>query len=148
MPERYVYFFDSAGLDEESLIALAGDDSAGLGSVAAGAADDPAGAFVADDAPALSVAVEPALPVFAEPDVFPFSFDVLTGEDWSVSESPSSNAEIETRFTNTTSIIAIRNQTIAVHIVTRVKTSPALAPNALDPPIPPKAPASPPPRPR
>jgi hypothetical protein len=33
-------------------------------------------------------------------------------------------------------------------IVMRVNTSPALAPNALDPPMPPNAPASPPPRPR
>jgi hypothetical protein len=36
----------------------------------------------------------------------------------------------------------------AVMIVIRVKTSPALAPKALDPPMPPSAPARPPPRPR
>lgn len=38
-------------------------------------------------------------------------------------------------------------QTSAVMIVTRVNTSPALVPNALWPPMPPKAPASPPPLP-
>ena len=36
----------------------------------------------------------------------------------------------------------------AVTIVIRVNTSPAFAPNALEPPIPPSAPANPPPRPR
>ena len=39
-------------------------------------------------------------------------------------------------------------QTDAVIIVTRVKMSPALVPKALEPPMPPKAPASPPPLPR
>lgn len=39
-------------------------------------------------------------------------------------------------------------QTAATPIVTLVKTSPALVPNALCPPMPPNAPASPPPRPR
>jgi hypothetical protein len=46
---------------------------------------------------------------------------------------------------------AIRQNAIqieAVMIVMRVKISPAFAPNALDPPMPPRAPASPPPRPR
>jgi len=46
---------------------------------------------------------------------------------------------------------AIKQKTIeidAVTIVIRVKISPAFAPNALDPPMPPRAPASPPPRPR
>src|SRR4051794_2985997 len=41
-----------------------------------------------------------------------------------------------------------RIQTRAVIIVTRVKISPALVPKALEPPIPPKAPARPPPLPR
>ena len=41
-----------------------------------------------------------------------------------------------------------RIQTSAVIIVTRVKMSPALVPKALEPPMPPKAPASPPPLPR
>jgi hypothetical protein len=48
-------------------------------------------------------------------------------------------------------INAVKQTTIqidAVMIVMRVNTSPALAPNALEPPIPPSAPASPPPRPR
>jgi hypothetical protein len=36
----------------------------------------------------------------------------------------------------------------AVMIVIRVNTSPAFAPNALEPPMPPSAPANPPPRPR
>ena len=39
-------------------------------------------------------------------------------------------------------------QTTAMIIVTRVKTSPALVPKALEPPTPPKAPARPPPLPR
>ncbi len=46
---------------------------------------------------------------------------------------------------------AIKQNTIqidAVTIVMRVNMSPAFAPNALDPPIPPRAPAKPPPRPR
>jgi hypothetical protein len=46
---------------------------------------------------------------------------------------------------------AIKQNTIqieAVTIVMRVKISPAFAPNALEPPMPPSAPAKPPPRPR
>ena len=39
-------------------------------------------------------------------------------------------------------------QIAAVIMVTRVKTSPALVPKALEPPAPPKAPARPPPLPR
>ena len=39
-------------------------------------------------------------------------------------------------------------QTSATTIVTRVNTSPALVPKALEPPTPPKAPARPPPLPR
>lgn len=155
MTDSKTYFFVSAGFAAESLFAGAADDSAGLDGETAGAAFEPSAAFDSVEEPALSVeepdlsvAEEPALPLLVAPEVFPFSLDVVTGEAWSVSDSPSSNAEIDTRFTNTTSIIAIPNQTIAVHIVTRVKTSPALAPNALDPPMPPNAPASPPPRPR
>ncbi len=148
MTDSKTYFFVSAGFAAESLFAGAADDSAGLDGETAGAAFEPSAAFDSVEEPDLSVADEPALPLLVAPEVFPFSLDVVTGEAWSVSDSPSSNAEIDTRFTNTTSIIAIPNQTIAVHIVTRVKTSPALAPNALDPPMPPNAPASPPPRPR
>ena len=44
--------------------------------------------------------------------------------------------------------IANKIQIVAAMMVTRVKVSPALVPNALWPPIPPKAPVSPPPRPR
>src|SRR6202161_2711811 len=47
-----------------------------------------------------------------------------------------------------TRIIAWAIQIAAVLIVTRVETSPALVPKALEPPVPPKAPASPPPLPR
>jgi len=52
------------------------------------------------------------------------------------------------RLDRITRIINITIQIRAVIIVILVKTSPAFVPNALDPPAPPKAPASPPPLPR
>lgn len=51
-------------------------------------------------------------------------------------------------FAHISAIRQIAIQIEAVMMVIRVKTSPALAPNALEPPIPPSAPARPPPRPR
>ena len=52
------------------------------------------------------------------------------------------------RLVRTTMNIESKIQAMATPTVTLVKTSPVLAPKALDPPIPPKAPASPPPLPR
>ncbi len=52
------------------------------------------------------------------------------------------------RLVMTTRSMAMSIQIDAVTIVIRVKVSPAFVPNALEPPTPPKAPASPPPLPR
>ena len=57
-------------------------------------------------------------------------------------------AEAFRRAVRTTRSMAMRIQTDAVITVIRVKMSPALVPKALEPPTPPKAPASPPPLPR
>jgi hypothetical protein len=57
-------------------------------------------------------------------------------------------AEAVRRLVITTRSMAIKIQTEAVTTVIFVKVSPALVPNALDPPTPPNAPASPPPFPR
>jgi hypothetical protein len=112
---------DSAGVDEPD---------AGAGAVVgadAGAGDDP----------------DPAAGDFALPrdDEDPSS---LVSEVGASGPQP----DVGLRLVRTTSSMAISIQTDAVITVTRVKVSPALVPNALDPPTPPKAPASPPPLPR
>jgi hypothetical protein len=58
------------------------------------------------------------------------------------------NPEVVRRLVVTTSSMAMSIQTVAVITVILVNVSPALVPNALDPPTPPKAPARPPPLPR
>src|SRR5271166_4947181 len=65
-------------------------------------------------------------------------------------ELGASAAQVEAfrRAVMTTSSMAMSIQIDAVTTVIRVKVSPALVPNALEPPTPPKAPASPPPLPR
>src|SRR5271157_1408383 len=65
-------------------------------------------------------------------------------------ELGASAAQVEAfrRAVMTTSSMAMSIQIDAVITVIRVKVSPALVPNALEPPTPPKAPASPPPLPR
>jgi len=65
-------------------------------------------------------------------------------------ELVASAAQVEAfrRLVMTTRSMAMSIQIAAVTTVIRVKVSPALVPNALEPPTPPKAPASPPPLPR
>lgn len=57
-------------------------------------------------------------------------------------------ADSPPRFDRITSSMFMTIQKAATDMVTRVKTSPAFVPNALEPPMPPKAPARPPPLPR
>jgi hypothetical protein len=87
--------------------------------------------------------------VDSDPEVFPLPRD---------EEEPSSlesdvgvsgpHPDAVRRLVMTTSSMAMRIQTDAVITVTLVNVSPALVPNALDPPTPPNAPAKPPPLPR
>jgi hypothetical protein len=71
--------------------------------------------------------------------------DGRTGPDAAGADEPSTSPWC---FDQNSAIKQIAIQIDAVMIVIRVKTSPAFAPNALDPPMPPNAPANPPPRPR
>lgn len=85
----------------------------------------------------------PVPPGEVEPGVVPVG---ATCPD-SLGNPPSSQAD-KPWFESTTKSMLMTNHTIAVMIVILVKTSPALVPNALEPPAPPNAPARPPPFPR
>ena len=81
---------------------------------------------------------------------FALDLEPLPGESASfdAANPESSQADAGLRLVRTTMSIESRIQAMATPTVTLVKTSPVRAPKALEPPIPPKAPASPPPLPR
>jgi hypothetical protein len=79
-------------------------------------------------------------------------FDLVRDEpgslDAEVAESAAPKTWAGFRLVRTTRSMAMRIQTAAVTTVILVNVSPAFVPKALEPPTPPKAPASPPPLPR
>ena len=76
------------------------------------------------------------------------AFPLRRASPWSEVGGSEPQPEAVRRLVRTTRSMAMRIQIEAVTTVILVNMSPALVPNALEPPTPPKAPASPPPLPR
>lgn len=148
------YFFSAGGVvpagASGAVVLAAGGDVAGGAAWFAGGANVVAGVFVAAAGAVVPVAgaVEPAGGVVG------LSGDVLLGSAGSVVGSvvgvvvPDLPRTSPWCFDQKSAIRQKKIQIEAVTIVIRVKMSPAFAPNALEPPMPPRAPAKPPPRPR
>ena len=96
------------------------------------------------------LSVEPCEKSSFRSDGLTLDFDLLDFESVSlvIAEESSSKAECVLLFVKITIIIKRMIQPMAKPTVILVNTSPALVPNALEPPTPPNAPASPPPFPR
>jgi hypothetical protein len=108
-----------------------------VGSAGAGPEEEDSGASAG---PVVPVPLVPDLPDLPD-DPRPSSLEIELGVS-------APHPEAVLRLVMTTRIIAIKIQIAAVTMVILVNVSPALVPNALEPPAPPKAPASPPPLPR